>query len=110
MLNLDGDVVSTIRQIPLHESSERDNRPEVNLPREVMWRPDGRGLSWLVRTPKAAEEGDDTGDTEQQDRVMGVEAPFVIAEAKVLTSTEGRFSDLLFAYVLMQTHMNLDPK
>ncbi len=97
VLNLDGDVVSTIRQIPLYESSERDNRPEANLPREVAWRPDGRGLSWLARTPNAAEEGDDTGDTEQQDRVMGVEAPFVVTEAKVLTSTEGRFSDLHFA-------------
>lgn len=96
VLNLDGDVVSTIRQIPLYESSERDNRPEANLPREVAWRPDGRGLSWLARTPNAAEEGDDTGDTEQQDRVMGVEAPFVVTEAKVLTSTEGRFSDLHF--------------
>ena len=96
VLNLDGDVVSTIRQIPLYESSGRDNRPAANLPREVTWRPDGRGLSWLARTPKVAEEGDDTGDTEQQDRVMGVEAPFVVVEAKELTSTEGRFSDLLF--------------
>ena len=96
VLHFDGDVVSTIRQIPLYESSERDNRPEANLPREVAWRPDGRGLSWLARTPKAAEEGDDIGDTEQQDHVMSVEAPFVVAEAKVLTSTEGRFSDLHF--------------
>ena len=97
VLNVDGEVVSTIRQVPLHEIAGRDNRPDANLPREVAWRPDGRGLSWLDRTPGVDGEGDDTGDAEQRDRVMTVGAPFVVAEARALASTEGRLSGLRFA-------------
>jgi dipeptidyl aminopeptidase/acylaminoacyl peptidase len=97
VLDVDGKMVSMIRQVPLHEPAGRDNRPDADLPREVSWRPSGGGLSWLDRAPNHAGEEDEITDPESQDRVMTVEAPFVVAEAEVLAETEGRFSDLRFS-------------
>ena len=97
VLDLDGRIVSMVRQVPLHEPAGRDNRPDADLPREVTWRPNGRGLSWLDRAPNHTVEEGETTDPESQDRVMTVEAPFVVAEAQVLAETEGRFSDLRFS-------------
>ena len=97
VLDLDGRIVSMVRQVPLHEPAGRDNRPDADLPREVTWKPNGRGLSWLDRAPNHSVEEGETTDPESQDRVMTVEAPFVVAEAQVLAETEGRFSDLRFS-------------
>ncbi len=97
VLDVDGKMVSMIRQVPLHEPAGRDNRPDADLPREVTWRPNGRGLSWLDRAPNHTGEEDEITDPESQDRVMTVEAPFVVADAQVLAETEGRFNDLRFS-------------
>jgi dipeptidyl aminopeptidase/acylaminoacyl peptidase len=97
VLDMDGKMVSMIRQVPLHEPAGRDNRPDADLPREVTWRPNGRGLSWLDRAPNHTGEEDEITDPESQDRVMTVEAPFVVADAQVLAETEGRFNDLRFS-------------
>ncbi|HJO38050.1 MAG TPA: prolyl oligopeptidase family serine peptidase [Vicinamibacterales bacterium] len=95
VLDLDGSVVSTIRQVPLHEPSGRDNRPDADLPREVVWRPDS-GLAWLAPGPKPGDDIDDA-DSDRQDRILTVAAPFDVDDATVVASTSGRYSGLGFA-------------
>ncbi|MAG68754.1 MAG: hypothetical protein CL471_00410 [Acidobacteria bacterium] len=96
VVGLDGAVVSTIRQVPLHEPSGRDDRPDRDLPREVVWRPDGEGLAWLAPAPKADDDAEDA-EEERQDRILTVVAPFDVDDATVLASTSGRYSGLGFA-------------
>ena len=108
LLDLSGDVVSTIRELPLHEPAGRDNRPDADLPREVAWRPDGQGLSFLWREPRAddageageAGAGEEEDNNDRGDRLMTLTltltlaAPVTMASARLLVSSEGRLSSL----------------
>ena len=50
MIDLDGKVLAEIRRRPLQEAQTRGNDPAAeNAPRDVVWRPDGKGLSMLWR-------------------------------------------------------------
>ena len=49
VIDLDGKVLSEIRRRPLQESNSRGGDPATdNSPRDVVWRPDGKGLSMRV--------------------------------------------------------------
>ena len=49
MIDLDGKVLAEIRRRPLQEAQTRGNDPAAeNAPRDVAWRPDGKGLSMLL--------------------------------------------------------------
>ena len=97
VLDLDGNVVSTVRQIPLHEPAGRENRPEADLPREVAWRPDGSGLSLLWREPKSDAESDDEDNGERGDRLMVLEPPFDMAQVRTVVSADADMSDVSYA-------------
>ena len=92
--NLDGTVVSVIRRVPLHESSDRNNRPEDDLPRDVAWRPDVAGLSLLWKTEEAEDEA---ADDERDDRLMVLDAPFAIDQARTLVSSDAGMSDVSYS-------------
>ncbi len=92
VLDRGGRVVSTVREMPLREAQERDsNGPEAKLPRDVRWRPDGKGLAFLWRE-EAEEEGEDANDeaendVDRLDRILLLEAPFAIENARALVAT-----------------------
>jgi dipeptidyl aminopeptidase/acylaminoacyl peptidase len=96
----DGSAVTEIRKTPLRESNARGgpDAADNGLPRDVAWRPDGKGLSLVWR--------ESTGPADQRkDRVMLLTAPFDPAKAQTIVSTEHRISNVRYAkdgrYVVM---------
>ncbi len=115
VIDLDGRVVSEIRVRPLQEAQARGADPVGdNLPRDVAWRPDGKGLSLLWRersngdADPAADKADkaDTSDKTDKadepangpkDRLMLLAPPFTLGAAQTLVSTEHRISNVRYA-------------
>jgi dipeptidyl aminopeptidase/acylaminoacyl peptidase len=94
VIDLSGTVLAEIRRRPLQEAQTRGDDPVAEgLPREVSWRPDGRGLSLVWR--EAASGNGDNGA--RKDRVMLLAPPFDPAGAQTLVSTEHRFSNVRYA-------------
>ncbi len=106
VMGLDGRVLSTVRDVPLNEdSSRRTAQLEADLPRDVVWRPDGTGLGFLWRepTPESSESDADDDDAEEgeprRDRIMQLEAPFDLTTASTVTALDAgaRFQDVAYA-------------
>ncbi len=108
VMDMQGNELSTLRKVPLQEALRRDfNSPgsERDLPREVSWRPDGKGLSFLWREEKAekdedGEQGDESSEDDsgpRKDRLMTLAAPFDLGQAQALATSEKRFSGPVFS-------------
>ena len=99
VLNMNGRVLSTIRRIPLREvaSQGRGRNPALDLPREVAWRPDGKGLSMLWLEAKAAGADEEADSEDRQDRLMTLAAPFNMNRIQTLATTEQSLSSLAFS-------------
>ncbi|MGE3470887.1 MAG: TolB family protein [Vicinamibacterales bacterium] len=89
VIDLDGTVLSEIRRRPLQEAQSRGRDANDTLPRDVAWRPDGKGLSFLWR-----ENG---GTDAPKDRVMLLAPPYALAQAQTLVSSEQRLSDVRYS-------------
>jgi dipeptidyl aminopeptidase/acylaminoacyl peptidase len=105
VIDLDGAVLAEIRQRPLQEAQTRGADPAGdNLPRDVAWRPDGKGLSVLWRE-RGGGAADDPNATPRKDRLMLLAPPFDTARAQTIVSTEHRISNVRYAkdgrYVFM---------
>ena len=99
VLDRSGNLVSSIREMPLQEGrTQGPNRIEQQLPRNVEWRPDGKGLSFFWHSKNEKDEN-------QVDRILQLEAPFDLATARVLATTS-EVKDETFASV----HYSLDGK
>ena len=93
-------MLSSIRKVPLQEASNRGgDRPDDDLPRDVAWRPDGKGLSLLWREEKpGTPEAEKAADTApRNDRIMFLPAPFDLGRAQTLVTSEHRFSNLSYS-------------
>ena len=100
VIDLDGRVLAEIRKRPLQEAQTRGADPAGdNLPRDVVWRPDGKGLSLLWRERTNGNGGGDTaaGADAPKDRLMLLAPPFAIDKAQTLLSTEHRISNVRYA-------------
>lgn len=106
VMDLEGNVLSTIRKDELQEGSrDSDDDPGADLPRSVSWRPDGKGLSFLWREPKKKKDEDEdkdaAEDTEEQDermdRLMWLDPPFDLEKAAVLVVGKKRFGDVSYS-------------
>jgi dipeptidyl aminopeptidase/acylaminoacyl peptidase len=100
VMDLEGKVLSTIRKVPLKEAmrGDRDRQGEGDLPRDVAWRPDGKGLSFLWREKKKEEKPEeDSDDSKQKDRLMFLSPPFDMSQVKALVVSEERFSDVIYS-------------
>jgi dipeptidyl aminopeptidase/acylaminoacyl peptidase len=96
VIDLDGRVLAEIRRLPLQEAQTRGGNPAAdNLPREVTWRPDGKGLSLLWRERGGADEG--ANAPPRQDRLMLLAPPFDLARAQTIVSTEHRLSNVRYS-------------
>ena len=92
VIDLDGKVLAEIRRRPLQEAQTRGNDPAAeNAPRDVAWRPDGKGLSMLLREPAGG------GDEPRKDRVMLLAPPFAMAGAQTIVSTEHRIANVRYS-------------
>ena len=91
VLDRNGRILSVVRKTPLQEASSRDagGGPNQDLPRDVAWRPDGKGLTFLQRAPK---QEDDESNATRHDRLMNLAAPFDVSRATALVSSEKRIS------------------
>ncbi len=94
VLDMSGNVLSTIRENPLQEAiiPRGGRNPRDDRPREVAWRPDGDGLYYLLKEKREKsedgeeEQGDSNG--KRKDRLMHLSAPFDTASAEVLVEDE----------------------
>ncbi len=94
VIDLDGKVLAELRRRPLQEAQTRGNDPAAeNAPRDVAWRPDGKGLSMLLREPA----GGGDADQPRKDRVMLLAPPFAMAGAQTIVSTEHRISNVRYS-------------
>jgi dipeptidyl aminopeptidase/acylaminoacyl peptidase len=97
VIDLDGKVLAEIRQRPLQEAQARGaDTVGDNLPRDVAWRPDGKGLSMLWREPAPKGEADPMASP-RKDRVMVLAAPFDLTRAEALVTTEHRVGSVRYA-------------
>jgi dipeptidyl aminopeptidase/acylaminoacyl peptidase len=101
VMDLIGTILSTIRELPLQEGSSRgDSRPTADLPRDVSWRPDGKGLSLLWKEPKKKDDAQDEEEENQQDRkdrIMLLTPPFDLKDAQILITSLKQFSSVSYA-------------
>ena len=100
VMDLDGKVLSTIRKVPLQEAmrGDRDREGEEDLPRDVAWRPDGKGLSFLWREKKQEERPEEeSDDSKRKDRLMFLAPPFDMSQVQTLVLSEKRFSDVSYS-------------
>ncbi len=104
VMDMEGKVLSTIRKTPLQEAdARRDGRdPSADMPRDVAWRPDGKGLSFLWREPRPEKEKDkEEADREEEreerkDRLMLLTPPFDMGQAQTLITSQKRFSQVSY--------------
>ena len=106
VMDRDGNVLSTVIDRPLREAAGGGGRGgrggSNNQPRELGWRPDGKGLTYLMREPRQGGEEGDAGDAgradaqeeegeengDRKDRVMLLTAPFDIEQAEIVVDSE----------------------
>lgn len=100
VMDMDGNVLSTLRTVPLQEG-RRNGGPERDLPRDVSWRPDGKGLHFLWREKKDKENDQENEEEPQEnkrkDRLMTLAPPFDLEDAEVLVESEEALSDVFFS-------------
>ncbi|MBV6520461.1 MAG: hypothetical protein MNPFHGCM_00575 [Gemmatimonadaceae bacterium] len=113
--DMDGRVVAKVSEEPLNVGVDStrgvaapgagDVTPLANGKREVTWRPDGQGLSYLEAEPTAA-RGDTTGTPQgdgdqraarRKDRVMQWAPPFDANGAKVVYTSDTRIASHRFS-------------
>lgn len=124
VIDLEGKVLAEISKTPLRESSQirAQGGDDNDRPRDVVWRPDGKGLSMLWREPRPARKGggsdadksgaapaagaaagaqaqsggsgDAPGESgpPAKDRLMLLAPPFDLARAQTLVSVDARLS------------------
>lgn len=101
VMDLEGKVLSTIRKVPLQEAIVRDRGRgiEQDLPRDVAWRPDGKGLTFLWREKKKKDEQAEreSDDSERKDRLMFLAPPFDMSQVQTLVISKKRFSQVSYS-------------
>jgi dipeptidyl aminopeptidase/acylaminoacyl peptidase len=96
VMDLDGKVLGEIRRTPLQEAQSRGgDRADDDLPREVEWRPDGKGLSFLLKEEKPKDDAADARP--RRDRLMLLAPPFDMTRAQSLASSEHAMSAVSYA-------------
>jgi dienelactone hydrolase len=107
VMDMNGEILSSIRKIPLQEVAARRDRngPLEDLPRDVAWRPDSKGLSIFWRVPKPEKDKDkgektgkkDNNGLERKDRLVLLSPPFVLDQADVLVTSQKEFEEVSYA-------------
>ncbi len=92
-----GEVLATLLDRPLREGGGRGGNGG-NMPREIAWRADGSGVSYLIR-----ESGDDDPEADaearpsRKDRIMLLSEPFDLDDALIVAESDDTLSGHLFS-------------
>lgn len=107
VIDLDGKLVAEVNRTPLRESSAiRQQDTGNDRPREIAWRPDGKGLSLLWRESAKGEGSKSDGASSPaapaaqaapKDRLMLLAPPFDPSKAQTLVATEHRLSGVRYS-------------
>lgn len=111
VMDREGKILSTVRKVPLRETRVRnEDSPLEDLPREVSWSPDGKGLYFLWKEKKKENNNQEEKNNSRKDRLMFLEPPFDMEKARTLISSEDRLSDVNFSrggeYAFLTRHHN----
>ncbi len=95
-------VVATLHERPLREARSRPgDGTEDDDPRAFAWRPGGAAISYLqlvAQDGDAPRDGDTAqdGDAPRPDRVMLLEPPFDMEQARLVVEIEGRLEEVTY--------------
>jgi dipeptidyl aminopeptidase/acylaminoacyl peptidase len=100
--DLNGNVLATLRTVEPNEGVEGSDRIEDNGRRDVRWRPDGEGLSLLLKTEEDEDEenGEENGnsnDNDIADRVVQWLPPFGDDDMTVLFESKNELSSVRYS-------------
>lgn len=98
IMDLAGNVLTTVSKAPAELALRRDgDAAGADLPRDLAWRPDGKGLSYIMTEPRDNKAGGAQDAPERQERIMLLEPPFAMDRAKVLVSSARRISEVSYS-------------
>ena len=105
ILDMTGQVLATLRKNPLREGSSggRGGGGDADQPRDIFWRPDGKGLSLLMQEPREKGKEDEEEQEEEQDsaprmdRLMLLTPPFDLEKAQILVLSKQRFGSMSYS-------------
>ncbi len=92
ILDRQGSVVATLGRRPLNEAGDDDD--DDDRPRDLSWRPDGAGLSYLQHVPRDPDPGP---DAERPDRIMLATAPFDLDDSRVVAQTKNPLEEVSYS-------------
>ncbi|MEX2465323.1 MAG: prolyl oligopeptidase family serine peptidase [Gemmatimonadota bacterium] len=95
VLDREGSVVATLEEVPLREGRGGDG--DGDDPRDFAWRPDGAGLSYLARAPRADGEVEEAADSARPDRVHLLTEPFDLEASVVVAESDDPISDVTYS-------------
>ena len=92
-----GAVVVTLDERPLQEGRSSPDSNRGAEPRAFVWRPDGSGLSFLMRAGGDDEEGvNEEEDDPRPDQVMFLAPPFEMDQARVIAESDDRINSVTY--------------
>lgn len=96
--DLEGEELTVLDERAVRDGADRDDDDENDEPdkRNLQWRPDGEGLSFLQMEPEPEEEDDDENE-ERLDRVMQWHPPFGDDDVEVVYESENEMSSVRYA-------------
>ncbi|MCJ7579892.1 MAG: prolyl oligopeptidase family serine peptidase [Candidatus Aminicenantes bacterium] len=104
VLDREGQVLATLLKNPLREgSSGGRGGGGADQPRDIFWRPDGKGLSLLMQEPREKGDKDEEAEEEEQetaprmDRLLLLTPPFDLEKAQVLVLSKQRFGSMSYS-------------
>jgi hypothetical protein len=98
VMDLEGNVLAVLDEQELREKarSGRDDDRDDAAPRELSWRPDGVGVSFLQRGPGESDSASEE-DESRGDRIMLLAPPFAMDQAQVIARSEDPLEDLQYS-------------
>ena len=98
VMDIAGNILATVSKAPAELALRRDgDAGGADLPRDLAWRPDGKGLSFIMTEPRDKKAEGAQEASERQERIMLLELPFAMDRAKVLVSSARRISEVSYS-------------
>ncbi len=99
VMNMRGTVMNTLVERELRESGGGRGGGDGNAdqPRELAWRADGAGLSYLQRAPRQPDSASEDESAPRADRIMLLAAPFNLDDAEEVVESPDPLSGVSYS-------------